>query len=105
MKEATGELNMTVITIIAIAAVGALFYIFLWPVIQKSIVTQTCKTYGADWKAWKVEEKSVNGISGDTGSNAKAQIWVCCPASVTSNPGSNEAANNANCVTSDYSQS
>ncbi len=104
MKEATGELNMTVITIIAIAAVGALFYVFLWPVIQKSIVTQTCKTYGADWKAWKVDDTSVNGDSGNTGSNAKAQIWVCCPASVD-NPGDNENANNNGCVTADYEQS
>ena len=29
MKEATGELNMTVITVIAIAAVAALFYAFV----------------------------------------------------------------------------
>ncbi len=37
MKEATGELNMTVITVVAIAAVGAFFYAFIWPGIQKSI--------------------------------------------------------------------
>ena len=48
MKEATGELNMTVVTIVAIAAVALLFYVFLWPTIQKSIVNQTCKTYGSD---------------------------------------------------------
>ena len=65
MKEATGELNMTVVTIVAIAAVAALFYVFLWPTIQKSIVGQTCKTYGADWKAWKVTDTSVNGTSSE----------------------------------------
>ena len=37
MKEATGELNMTVITVIAIAAVAALFYAFVWPMIQRTI--------------------------------------------------------------------
>lgn len=35
MKEATGELNMTVVTLVAVAAVAALFYFFLWPMIQK----------------------------------------------------------------------
>ena len=29
MKEATGELNMTVVTLVAVAAVAALFYFFL----------------------------------------------------------------------------
>ena len=51
MKEATGELNMTIVTLIAVAALGALFYWVIWPIIQKSIVNQTCKTYGSDWTA------------------------------------------------------
>ena len=36
MKEATGELNMTVITVIAIAAIGAILWA-LCPSIQQSI--------------------------------------------------------------------
>ena len=36
MKEATGELNMTVITIIAIGAIVAFFWV-MWPQIQKTI--------------------------------------------------------------------
>lgn len=102
MKEATGELNMTVVTIVAIAAVAALFYVFLWPTIQKSIVGQTCKTYGADWKAWKVTDTSVNGTSSDTGSSAEVKVWVCCPSTVTTNPGTNANAATNKCVTSDY---
>lgn len=39
MKEASGELNMTVITIIAIGAVLAFFWMF-WPTIQESIQNQ-----------------------------------------------------------------
>ena len=39
MKAATGELNLTVITLIAIAAVIGFFWI-LWPQIQNSINTQ-----------------------------------------------------------------
>lgn len=36
MKEATGELNMTVVTIIAIGAVIAFFWV-MWPNIQNTI--------------------------------------------------------------------
>ncbi|MDD5888683.1 MAG: hypothetical protein PUC82_04265 [bacterium] len=39
VKEATGELNLTVITIIAIAAVIGFFWL-LWPSIQNSINSQ-----------------------------------------------------------------
>ena len=41
MKEATGELNMTVITVVAIAAVGAFFYAFVWPAIKGNITSST----------------------------------------------------------------
>ena len=41
MKEATGELNMTVITVIAIAAVAGLFYAFIWPMIQNGLNAST----------------------------------------------------------------
>lgn len=39
MKEASGELNLTVITIIAIGVVIGFFY-FFWPTIQNSISGQ-----------------------------------------------------------------
>ena len=41
MKEATGELNMTVVTVVAIAAVGAFFYMLIWPAIQTNILNST----------------------------------------------------------------
>jgi uncharacterized membrane protein YedE/YeeE len=43
MKEATGELNMTVITVIAIAAIGVFLFAFL-PDILQSIKTNWDKT-------------------------------------------------------------
>jgi len=43
LKEATGELNMTVITVVAIAAVAGIFYAFVWPGIQRSIKINTCE--------------------------------------------------------------
>lgn len=36
MKEATGEVSMTVVTLVAIAVVGAILA-FMWPTIQNSI--------------------------------------------------------------------
>ena len=39
MKEATGELNMTVVTIIAIGAIIAFFWV-MWPKIQETINDQ-----------------------------------------------------------------
>jgi hypothetical protein len=40
MKAATGELNLTVITIIAIGAVLAFFMGVLWPSIQKKLTEE-----------------------------------------------------------------
>lgn len=40
MKAATGELNLTVITLIAIAAIIAFFSLVLWPNISNSINSQ-----------------------------------------------------------------
>lgn len=39
MKDATGELNLTVITLVAIAAVIGFFWV-MWPNIQKSLNAQ-----------------------------------------------------------------
>lgn len=49
MKEATGELNMTVVTVVAIAAVAAFFYAFIWPSIKKSILSQSVCSYGQNY--------------------------------------------------------
>lgn len=47
MKEATGELNMTVITVVAIVAVGGLFTAFVWPAIKRSIrLNSACSAAG-----------------------------------------------------------
>ena len=41
MKAASGELNLTVITVIALALVSGLFLKFIWPAISGSIKGQT----------------------------------------------------------------
>ena len=43
MKDTIGELNMTVVTIVAIAALAGVFYIWIWPSIQIAIAKNTCE--------------------------------------------------------------
>ncbi len=50
MKAATGELNLTVITLIAIAAVIGFFWI-MWPNIQESINSQW-ENISGDYKGY-----------------------------------------------------
>ena len=71
MKEATGELNMTVITVVAISAIAALFYAFVWPMVQTNIVQRTCDTYGTGYKAQKKGNDTVDN-------NGKTSNWECC---------------------------
>ena len=40
MKAASGELNLTVITLIAIAAISTFFLVNFWPAIQNTINNQ-----------------------------------------------------------------
>ena len=90
MKEATGELNMTVITLVAIAAIGAVFYFVVWPMIQTALVSQTCRTtYGTDYTAKTYSGSAavgtkvgdcyiVSNSTKDTGSQAEIKKWQCC---------------------------
>lgn len=41
MKEASGELSMTAITVVAIAAIGGVFTVLVYPRIKANIVAQT----------------------------------------------------------------
>lgn len=40
MREATGELNMTVIVVIAVAGLVALFSMFVFPMVRKNVTNQ-----------------------------------------------------------------
>ena len=80
MKEATGELNMTVITVVAIAAVAALFYAFVWPMIKQRIVQGTCDAMGANYVATKEANGNENCVSTAT-DEAGGEQWFCCPSS------------------------
>ena len=71
MKEATGELNITVISLVAISAVAALFYFIIWPILQRQLIQNTCETYGSNYHAVKGDEP----LDG----NDKVSVWQCCP--------------------------
>ncbi len=75
MKEAVGELNITVITVVAIAAIAALFYVFVWPMIQRSIVDRTCKTFGTEYSASR-DYNSSNCIEMEDSDQPDG--WYCC---------------------------
>lgn len=85
MKEATGELNMTVVTLIAVAALGAVFYFAVWPLVQTMLMNNTCKTYGVGYHAVRN-----NGSVASSGS-AEVYEWACCPAGT-------ETADQAKCI-------
>ena len=61
MKAATGELNLTVITLIAIAAVIGFFW-FMWPNIKTSIANQ--------WNDVNTYEENEQSQSGGFGNGA-----------------------------------
>ena len=63
MKEATGELNMTVVTVVAIAAVAAFFYAFVWPNIKNSI-TDSVTSNTADAAACEKQNKTYKCVNG-----------------------------------------
>lgn len=89
MKEATGELNMTVITVIAIVAVGTLFTTVVWPMVKRNIVQRTCDSYSTDGKIKYIATKGtpkVNCIGATDNSNKTnnndsntTESWYCCP--------------------------
>ena len=81
MKDASGELSMTVITILAVVAVGGIFALFVWPIIQQQLANSTCKTYGNNYSASKVTSSGTTG--GGNIFNISQNKYECCPAGVS----------------------
>ncbi len=83
MKEATGELSTTVITVIAIAAVAGLFYAFVWPAIQRSIAARTCETLGDNYtlgvgKEACADTTKCTSTTNDADSSSSDEQYCCC---------------------------
>ncbi len=61
MKEATGELNMTVVTIVAIGALVAFFYFIIWPAIQTGMTLQSaCSSAGLSSMEFRDEDGNIS---------------------------------------------
>lgn len=77
MKEATGELSVTVITVVAIAAISALFVVFLLPVLRAQInLTQAC-TNGPGYKI-NLSKGSIDCADAKGGTSAEGKkTWTC----------------------------
>lgn len=48
MKEASGELSMTAVAVVAIAAIGVVFTTLIWPAIKNNITRSTNCTQAFD---------------------------------------------------------
>ncbi len=67
MKEATGELNMTVVTVVAIAALMAFFYLIIWPTIKTGLtLTSACSASNGD--TYTMTDKDGNSVTCGGGS-------------------------------------
>ena len=66
MKEATGELNMTVITVVIIAALAAVAAAVVIPAISTGIRNNTCKTM--------LDTEGTGQAYGVKNDN----VWYCC---------------------------
>ena len=72
MKEASGELSMTAVAVVAIAAVGVLFTTLVWPSVKKSLAHNSacasayaCKDVNGEYTCSVV--KPENGTCADIG--------------------------------------
>ena len=75
MKEATGELNMTVVTIVAIAALVAFFYLVIWPVLQNGMtLNSACNASNGGQSYYK---QTVDGKDVLCGPGSSAGAGMC----------------------------
>lgn len=93
MKEATGELNMTVVTIVAIAALVAFFYLIIWPNIQTGMVlTTACNSAGNSQYTQTFDDGSSVSCTGVSANSSATTHNVC-----TYNPANGSSATSKTC--------
>ena len=81
MKEATGELNMTVVTVVAIAAIGAFFYLLIWPSIKTGMaLTSACNAAGTGSYNMTTDDGTIECDNGEctyTDANGTTNTKTC----------------------------
>lgn len=76
MKEATGELSTTVIVIVAIAAIMAIFMAFLLPTLRTQIALSQACTAGPDIQI-NNDDDSVIKCDAATSKTLGKREWMC----------------------------
>lgn len=77
MKEATGELSTTVITVVAIAAISSLFIIFLYPQLKASIILNQACSNGPGYKYTADDNKYSVDCASSSGKGNNTSSWTC----------------------------
>lgn len=81
MKEASGELSMTAVAVVAIAAIGVVFTTLVWPSIKATIVRNTkCNQTISCETATNSNQKTVQCTvckDDDTGSCRETETIMC----------------------------
>lgn len=94
MKDATGELSMTAIAVVAIAAIGLLFTTLIWPTIKVNIMRSTycssafncqCPTGGGMCNCQYCDTSAANATAGNTAT----AVNCANPATIQCSPNSN----------------
>lgn len=78
MKEATGELSTTVITVVAIAAISSLFIIFLYPQLKSSIILNQACSNGPGYLFASDDGKYKVSCPGTTGTGTNNTTTYTC---------------------------
>jgi len=78
MREATGELNMTVVTVLVVVALGAIATVVVIPAISTGIRKSTC-------------ESMLN--SNTANAQKSGNDWYCCPSGATAPTGCTKLEN------------
>ena len=76
MKDATGELSMTAIAVVAIAAIGVVFTQLVWPTIKKNITRSAHCSEAYNCKAQNNTDPLVNCIYLDESNSTQT---IQCP--------------------------
>lgn len=75
MREATGELNLTVIVVIAVAGLMALFSMFVFPMVRKNVTNQqNCSDAVCGKEQGSCGDKYV-----ECNAPGKQDVKFCCP--------------------------
>lgn len=77
MKEATGDLNMTVIIVIAIAGLMAFFSIAVWPIIRTTLQNDADCSDAFCKPEWSCEGKTEGKVCCKMPKDESGKIFTC----------------------------